>query len=302
MPLFTLILTLLCQDSFTLEYGTEKTKPEPVEVTGGLEISVEGKGAVVDYVRMSHPIFSLQKVKYRMEGEYKCTGKNRHKIAGFRASVEGMYDDEEYERDYSILNPPEKLTTDMFELIIWGTSMGPHTFTRYDNGSLLNDDKNQDAYGEVLTLYSLGTIRVPLVPVTVGESWTSRWTTTRKQKDNGGQFRLVQKATLLKVETRNGREIAFIDAKMTGTLHAPKEKKNPGEEKWTKTEGWMKLELEIETGRVLRSKGDGKVHNYYKGTDPGTGKESKLDLIFRSWGDYRGKNAERRSPSREKDY
>ena len=158
--------------------------------------------------------------------------------------------------------------------------------------------------GDVFTprVYGNATIRIPDIPVTVGESWTSRWTTTRKQKDNGGQFRLVQKATLLKVETRNGREIAFIDAKMTGTLHAPKEKKNPGEEKWTKTEGWMKLELEIETGRVLRSKGDGKVHNYYKGTDPGTGKESKLDLIFRSWGDYRGKNAERRSPSREKDY
>jgi len=190
----------------------------------------------------------------------------------------------------------------MFEMIVWGTSMGPHTFTRYENGTLLNDDKNQDAFGEVLTLYSLGTIRIPSIPVTVGESWTSRWTTTRKQKDNGGQFRLVQKATLMKVETRNGREIAFIESKMTGTLHAPKEKKSPGEEKWTKTEGWMKLELEIETGRILHSQGDGKVHSYYKGIDPGTGKDSKVDIIFRSWGEYRVKNAKRGTPSRKKDY
>lgn len=302
MHFITLVLVLLCQDSFELKYGTGKTTSEPVEVTGGLEISIEGKGAIVDYVRMSHPIFSLQKVKYRMEGEYQGTGKDRHKIAGYRASVEGMYDDEEYEREYSILNPPKNLGEDMFELIIWAMSMGPHTFTRYDNGSFLNDDPNQDAYGEVLTLYSTGTIRIPTVPVTVGESWTSRWTTTRKQKDNRGRFRLVQKATLMKVETRKGREIAFIDAKMTGTLHAPDEKKNPGEETWAKTEGWMKLELDLETGRVLRNEGEGKVHNYYKGTDPGTGKESKLDLIFRSWGTYRAKNAMKKTPSRKKDY
>ena len=302
MHLFTLVLALLCQDSFELQYGTEKSKPEQVKVSGGLEISVEGTGAVVDYVRMSHPIFSLQKVDYKMEGEYKCTGKNRHKIAGFRASVEGMYDDEEYERDYSILNPPEKLATDMFELIVWGTSMGPHTFTRYDNGSMLNDDKNQDAYGEVLTLYSLGTIRIPTVPVTVGETWTSRWTTMRKQKDNEGKFQLVQTSTLMKVETQNGKEVAFLESKVTGTLHAPKEKKSPGEEKWTKTEGWMKVTLEIETGRVLQSQGDGKVHSYYKGVDAGTGKDSKVDIIFRSWGNYRVKNAMQGTPSREKDY
>ncbi len=303
MHILTIALALLCQDPVTLQYGTEKTKSESVRLSGTLEITVDGTRAAVDYVRMSHPIFSLQKVGYETEGEYKCTGKNRHKIAGYKADVEGMYDDEEYERKYTVLDPPENLEEDMFELIVWATSMGPHTFTRKSDGGFLNDDKNQDAFGEVLTLHTNAAIRMPEKPVNVGDTWTTRWTTKRKQKDNGGRFNLVQSTTLEKIEERNGMRVAILESRLTGELDIPEGRKDKSaKESWTKTEGRMHVELEIKTGRVLASKGEGKVHAYYQGIDPGTGDKTEVNVTFKTSGNYRVKTAGRKTPSRKRGY
>ncbi len=299
MQILTIALALLCQDPVTLQYGTEKSKAEPVRSGGSLTIKVEGTDTLVNHVNMSHPIFALQKVEWKMEGTYECTGKARHKLSGFRAHVEGIYDDEEYTRDFQLWEPPENLGKDMFELILWAISMGPETFTRKADGTYMKEDKDQDAFGEALAIYTRGAIRMPKNPVQVGDSWTSSWTTKNRQKDNGGRFKLTQKAVLKKIETRGGYRVAVIEAEMSGKLDVPKGRKDKSaKESWTKTEGRMSIELEIETGRVLVSRGEGKVHAYYRGIDPETGGKSEVNITFGTKCGYEVKKKERKTPSR----
>jgi hypothetical protein len=284
MSTLALVALLAVQsDAVTLKYGTEKSSKDKVYYEGKLGIKLTGSEQALNFVRTMHPFLSLEKLVVRAEGSHQVTGPKRHKAEFDEARVEMRYDDEDREYDYTKGMPPES-DKDKVKQIMWFFAAGGKNYTLSEAGEYRSDDPNQDGNGEAMDLVANAITRMPDQPVKQGDAWEKEWTGSRSEKNKKGVFNYKQKVTLEKIEERNGKKVATLASVLTGQLNAPPgERDKSAEEAWTKCEGKSKLVLEVETGRILSTEGQGKVTAYYRSTAE-DGSKNEITMTFTSEG------------------
>lgn len=273
-----LALLVLPQEGVTLRYGAPNAK-DKIYAEWTLELKLEGTDPAVHFVRSLHPFLSLEKLVLRAEGSRKVQG-NRVRFEYDEARVEARYDDEDYQIDFERGVPPPNLEENKFRQFLWFLMAAGRSFTLSPRGEYRSDDPNQDHNGEAMDLIGLAVLRFPEGPVRPGEAVEAEWKGERSEKNKKGRFAFRQKAAVEKIEERAGARVATLAGDLTGTLEAPPEERDrAAEETWTKCEGKVRAEIEVESGRVLASEGSGKVVAYYRAA-AGDGGKNEFTLTL----------------------
>ncbi|GEM_PF-5147041 len=269
-----LLLALLFQDD-PLRYKFEKDSSRNVSVDLALGLKLTGTSATIDFFRSLSPFFSFERIRLRGDGRRSVLGLERLRLQYLEARVDGRYDDQDYEYDFTSDRPPGDLDKDKLKQMLWYIFAGGKTFRLTGEGALETEDKDQDATGEVLDHFALAAVRLP---ENRAAKWESKFATKRVQKDNGGRFEIVQKSRLEKFS--EGR--AHIVSDVSGTLVLPKDaKKDPNQIKAEHTvEGKIRMVLDAARGEVISSESAGKVRFYYKGTDPNGGDDHEIEVVL----------------------
>lgn len=272
----TLILALLLQDK--LEYKFPKDVQQGVSVEQVFEIKMTGNEQTIDAFRSAVAFLSFEKIRLRGDGEFRVLGKDKHKIEYSEARVDGRYDDEDYEYDFSKSAPPTDLEKDKLKQMLFYIFAGGKEYKLTASGEFTSLDPNQDSTGEVLDILNLSILRMPGKAVAAGESWEAKFRTVKEQKDNKGKFELVQKSKVEKIE--DGK--ATIVTTWSGTLLLPKDA--PVDPNVLKTEngaeGKSTLVFDLKKGVPVSIESAGKVRFYYRASDPNGGDDHELDLTF----------------------
>lgn len=280
----SLLATLLLGgDGVTLKYATERTPKDKISVEQ--KLTLEGTDQMLAFVRSMHPFLSLEKLVVRADGTRQVLGGKKQRFEYDEARVEMRYDDEDYEYDYTKGMPPES-DKDKIKQMMWFFAAGGRTFTLTAEGEYRSEDKDQDHNGEAMDHIALGIVRLPDKPVEEGDAWEKSWTGQRSEKGKKGKFAFTQKVKVEKIEERGGKKVATLAGDLAGKLQG--EKDPSAEEAWTKCEGKTKTVIEVESGRVLSSEGQGKVTAYYRGVAENGGK-NELTLTFGVEGKTRNK-------------
>ncbi|HXG59848.1 MAG TPA: hypothetical protein VNO22_00605 [Planctomycetota bacterium] len=278
-------LLALPQEGVSLRYGARNAK-DKVYVEWTLGLTLEGTDQAVTFVRSLHPFLSLEKLVLRAEGSRKVQG-NRVRFEYDEARVEARYDDEDYQIDFERGVPPPDLEENKMKQFLWYLMAAGRTFTLSPRGEYRSDDPNQDHNGEAMDLVALAAIRFPEGSVRPGETFEVQWKGERSEKNKKGRYAFRQKAVVEKIEDRSGTRVATVSSELSGTLEAPPEERDrTAEEAWTRCEGKMRAEIEVESGRVLSSEGSGKVVSYYR-APAGDGGKNEFTLTLTASGKVR---------------
>lgn len=275
-------LLALPQEGVSLRYGARNAK-DKVYVEWTLGLKLEGTDQTVNFVRSLHPFLSLEKLALRAEGSRKVQG-NRVKFEYDEARVEARYDDEDYRIDFERGVPPPDFEGNKMKQFLWYLMAAGRNFTLSPRGEYRSDDPDQDHNGEAMDLVALAAIRLPEGPVRPGETFEAHWKGERSEKNKKGRYAFRQKAVVEKIEDRSGTRVATVVSDLSGTLDVPPEERDrTAEEAWTKCEGKMRAEIEVESGRVLSSEGSGKVVGYYR-APAGDGGKNEFTLTLTASG------------------
>ena len=277
---------LLQSEPVALKFGGTTDDSQPVTVELTLTLKISGTDQIVNMVRSAEAFLNFEKIRVRGEGKRHIKavekGAVRYRLDMEQARVDGRYDDEDYEFDFSAASPPEGLDDPKKKLqqICWWLGMGGREYTLDPKGVYASNDQNQDAWGELLDYVGVGAVRLPEKPVAVGVEWESKWKTARKQKDNDGKYAVVQKAKVERVEKKDGRRRARISYAMTGDLEVAKERQDPNAKKSeNKFEGSGWIEVDADSGFVIAGEGKGTVHAWSVFANSEGGEDHKLDLV-----------------------
>lgn len=274
--MWMLVLALLQEEP--LRYRTEKGAKRDLSVEISLGLKMSGNPTTVDYFRSASPFLSFEKIRIRGDARWSVLEPGRSRLEYREARVDGRYDDEDYEYDFSAERPPGDLEKNKLKQMLWYVFAGGKTYRQSPIGQVETEDKDQDATGEVLDHFTLGDVRLADHPVRAGGEWERTFRTKRLQKDNGGRFEIVQKSRLEKLE--GGR--AHLVSRVTGTLVLPKEaKRDPNVLKSeTGVEGTIRLVLDVARGEVVSNESSGRVRFYYRASDPNGGDDHELELVL----------------------
>lgn len=276
--LFLALLALPPQEGVTLRYGAQNAK-DKVYAEWTLGLALEGTEQTVNFVRSLHPFLSLERLSLRAEGSRKVQGA-RVKFEYDEARVEARYDDEDFQIDFERGVQPAGLEENKFRQFLWFLMAAGRNFTLSPRGEYRSDDPNQDHNGEAMDLIGLAVLRFPEGAVRPGETFEAEWKGERSEKNKKGRFAFRQKGTVEKVEDRAGVRVATVVGELSGTLEVPPEERDRGaEEAWTKCEGKVRAEIEVDSGRVLSSEGSGKVVAYYR-APAGDGGKNEFTLTL----------------------
>ncbi len=282
MTHLALVALVLCQaEGVQPRYAAERGKKDKVYAEWKMGIKIEGSEQMTNFVRSMHPFLSMEKLVIRADGTRQIVAKNREKVEYDEARVECRYDDEDHEMDFERgLPAPEGLDKDKLRQTMYFLAAAGRNFTLTAEGSYASDDATQDHNGEAMDLIGLAVTRMPDRPVKEGETYEKSWKGSRSEKKKTARFNFTQKVKVEKIEEREGKKVATLAGELTGKLEQPAgEKDKSADEQWTKAEGKTKVVIEVETGRVLSSEGQGKVVGYYKGTAE-NGAKQDLTLTF----------------------
>jgi hypothetical protein len=245
-----------------------------------LGIRIEGSDALANFVRSAHPLLSLEKLQVRTEGTLQALEKGRRRLEADESRVELRYDDEDREFDFQRGQTPPG-DEDKLKQMMWYLAAGGRTFSVTPEGEYTKeDDANQDSNGEAMDLLALGITRMPAGPVKEGETYERRFDGKRSEKGKKARFAFVQKVTVEKIESKDGRTAATLTSTLTGTLQIPEaERDRSAEEQHTRCEGTTRTTIEVGTGRVLASEGKGRVTVYLRNAAE-NGSKQELRLSF----------------------
>ena len=259
------LLGLLCVQSESIKprYPQKPGSPDPIYTEMVLTIDLKGTDEALGFVRTLHPLLSMEKLVVRATGTRRVTVGKRRRFIYDEARVEMRYDDEDYEFDYTKGDPPVG-GEDKLKQLMWFMAAGGRTFQLSPEGEYVSSQDDQDHNGEAMDLIALGITRLPDKAVKEGETYEVKFKGLRSEKGKKGKFAFIQKVTVEKIEKKDGKQIATLAGVLTGRLEG-NEKDPNAEEAWTKVEGTSRVMIEVETGRVVSSQGDGKVVAYYKG-------------------------------------
>jgi hypothetical protein len=165
--------------------------------------------------------------------------------------------------------------------MFWYLAAAGRNFSLTSAGEYRSDDANQDGNGEAMDLVSLGIVRMPDKAVKEGETYEKEFTGLRSEKGKDAKFRFKQKVLVEKIETKDGKKHVTLAGELSGKLEGAKDPS--AEEAWTKCEGKTKTVVELETGRIVSSEGQGKVTAYYRNTAE-NGAKQELTMTFSSEG------------------
>lgn len=272
----TLIFALLLQEK--LEYKFPKDVQQDIAAEMIFEIKMTGNENTINFFRSATAFLSFEKIRLRGDGNFRVLGKDKHKIEYSEARVDGRYDDEDYEYDFSRAAPPTDLEKDKLKQMLFYIFAGGKEYKITAAGEFTSLDPNQDATGEVLDLMNHSILRMPAKAVSAGDSWEAKFTTVKEQKDNKGKFEVVQKSKVEKIE--DGK--ATISTTWSGTLVLPKDA--PVDPNVLKTEngveGKSTLVFDIKKGVPVSYEGSGKVRFYFRASDPNGGDDNEIDLTL----------------------
>jgi hypothetical protein len=267
-------------DGVTLRYPAAKGPKDKVYTETQMTLKIEGTEQAVNFVRSLEPFLSLEKLQLRADGHRTADGK-KVRIEHDESRVELRYDDEDHELDYAKGQvPPADLDKNKLKQLLWFLAAAGRSYSLTPEGEYKSDDANQDHNGEAMDLIALAVVRMPDKPVREGDTWEKAWKGARSEKKKQGKFDYTQKVKVEKLEEKDGKKVATLAADLTGKLNQPPgERDANAEEAWTKVEGKMRTVIEVETGRVLSSEGQGKVLAYYRAPAENGGK-NEITLTF----------------------
>jgi hypothetical protein len=271
-----ILALLLAQEK--LEYRFPKDAQQDVAVEHTFEIRMTGNEQTIDYFRSAAAFLSFEKIRLRGDGSFRIAGRDKHKIEYSEARVDGRYDDEDYEYDFSKAAPPTDLEKDKLKQMLFFIFAGGKEYQLTSAGEYTSLDPNQDATGEVLDLFTQGIVRMPAKAVAARDTWEHKIITKREQKDNKGKFELVQKCTVEKIEAGK----ATIACTWSGKLVLPKDA--PVDPNVLKTEnsaeGKATVVIDVKKGVPVSWESSGKVRFYYRASDPNGGDDHEIDLTL----------------------
>lgn len=271
-----LLFLLLIQDH-SLEYGLSKGAKRDVSVEMTLGMKITGTEQAINFLRSSAPFFSFEKIHLRADGIGERAGGGKCRLQYDEGRIDGRYDDQDYEFDFSRAAPPGDLEKNKLKQLLWFIFWAGKEFTVTKQGEFHAEDKDQDATGEVMDHWFLSVLRMPEKPLRVGETWEKTFLTKREQKDNKGRFEVTQKSKLEKVVAGK----AHLSSTMAGTLILPKDApKDPNAEKSeSSVDGKTSAVFDLKSGEIVSSESSGKVRFYWKGTG-GDGEEMELEVVL----------------------
>lgn len=262
-------------EGLKLKYGESRLVKDKVDCEFKMAISIKGSDQMANFVRTMHPLLSLEKLTIQAEGVRQIGFGKKTKIEYDESRLTARYDGDDLEVDYARGQAPEPGDNKLRQMM-WMMCAGGRHYTLLPDGAYESADPNQDQNGEAMDLYSMSVTRLPEGALKEGGSYTVEWTGRRTEKNKKGKYKFKQETRVVSI----GKKAACLESRITGQVEVPEgERDSSAEEAWNKCDGTVKVDIEVETGRILKSEGKGKVTHYFRGTAE-DGSKNELTLSF----------------------